>query len=125
MIIAAGAVTIYLWPYVWWRVGTAEACRKAEVAIYKSSDGDFLFLYQEDSLVAAYIYYPATRKFGIPARMERLGFNSAYIFAEDSPVPVLDVKEDMNIVTENETLYFTARGCRIKADLKLIDTNEQ
>jgi hypothetical protein len=118
MIVAAGAVTIVLRPYLWWRVGTAEACRAVEVAIYKSSDGNFLFHYQEDSLVAAYIYSPATKKFGIPARIERLRFNSAYIFAEDSPIPVLDIQEDMNIVTENQTLHFTARGCRITADLK-------
>ncbi len=129
VVLLAGFIA-YTLPHWWYRVGEAEQRTEhgplGTVTVYKSSEGNLLFLIEEDSYRDHYIFYPVDGRIGIPNRGQfgTLPFVSALAYSTDSPVPVvfsddgIKVETDMNVVLDNNSLEFNTRlGRRVRADL--------
>ena len=124
--LAAIGLGIYIFPHVWIRVGSAEASSPTgniyQAKVYKSMDGDILFVIEEDSMVDEYIVYP-NGQIGIPSISQ---FLVSPVAAFSTQVPVsavpftdkIKVESDMNIIVIGKNIEFTTfRGLRIKADM--------
>ena len=124
-VLAVGFI-VYTWPHWWYRVGTAEASRPLgsvyQVTIYKSTNGDLLFVIMEDSLIDEYILERETHRIGIPSGGQ-LHIFPFIVYANEAPVSVvwaddkIKVETDMNIVLDDKKVEFTTfHGLRVKAD---------
>lgn len=122
VIIAAG---YYAYPHLWYRVGMGEARTSqgpiGSVTVYKSTQGNVLFLYLEDSLRQEYILDPSTGDVGIP-NGGQFTYVSSIAYSSDIRVPFVSSKSakvdtDMNIVMNDKIIEFTIRpGIRISAE---------
>lgn len=128
IIILVTAGIIYTYPRWWYRIGSAEAMSPSghvhEVAIYKSTSGDVLFIITEDSLIDEYVFYPSTGSIGIPNGIEfKLYFSPVLVYGKETPVPTvlatnrIKIDEDFNFVVDAKHLEFTTlHRLRLKAD---------
>ena len=126
VVLAVGFI-VYTRPHWWYRVGTAEARSPSgpsdPASVYKSMNGELLFVVRADSLVAEYIYYPSSRKIGIPS-VGHFTYIPLFAYSNEVPVPVvlsdnkIKVETDMEISVENDKLRFrTGINRQVEADL--------
>jgi hypothetical protein len=109
----------------WYRVDTGSAQSRSglpqEVEIYRSFNGEVLFVVDEDSLIDEYIFYPSTGEIGIP-NSGQLHVFSIVAYNNDFPVPTVSasdrvkVESDMNILVNADRIEFTTfHGKRVVA----------
>jgi hypothetical protein len=124
--VLVGCVLIYTFPHWWLRAGTAEVRNPAghvyQANVYRSTQGDLLFVIQEDSLADEYIFYPSTGQIGMPS-IDQFYIFSLFAYSKDVPAPVvlstdkIKVDMDIDLVVDGKHIEFTTRwGFRVKAD---------
>ena len=128
IILLAAACVVFTYPHWWYRIGSAAAKSPSgyihEVAIYKSTGGDVLFVITEDSVIDEYVFYPSTGKVGIPNGSEfKMFFSPFLVYAKEVSVPTvlstdrIKVDEDLKVVVDAKYVEFkTLHGLRLKAD---------
>lgn len=129
MVGAVYAVGLTIWtrPHWWYRVGTAEVRSPSGLSdpatVYKSVNGELLFVVTADPLRRDYIYFPSSQKIGIPQGFQ---FTLTPFLAYRHEVPVsvvfsddkIKVETDMEISVENGKLRFRTPIYRqVEADL--------
>lgn len=132
LVIVVGAVfavglTIWTRAHWWYRVGTAEARSPSGLSdpatVYKSINGELLFVVTADSLRRDYIYFPSSQKIGIPQGFQ-FTLTPLLAYSHEVPVPVvlsenkIEVEGDMEVSVENGKLRFRTPIYRqVEADL--------